>query len=527
MQFIASADEMRRFDRQAIRSLGIPGVILMENAGRSFVDALDRMIGQGGKWADDSLQQLSVRIVCGRGNNGGDGFVIARYLAGRGCDVHLFLLGKRSAVSGEARVHLGAARKVASLPGVRLAFHEVSGVKELMAGGKADVTVDAILGTGFTGEVRGLYAEAIAWINRQKSFVVAADMPSGVDATTGCAGKFAVHAHATIAMGLAKIGHCVGAGVDLSGEVVIADIGIPPGVFRPGKNSSFRVSPSDVEPFLPHRARTANKYSAGKVLVIGGSRRYIGAPLMTARAALRSGAGAVVLAVPRSIREMLARRGEELLFDPQEETADGSLSLSALPALLRRVEWADAVAIGPGLSRAPETLEMVRRVVARSRCPLVIDADALSALQGLPGITRKRKFPTILTPHAGEFAALTGGVVTDVETRRVELCRRAARLWGCTMVLKGAPTVTSSPDGLSFINASGNPGLATIGSGDVLTGMIAGLCARGVKTPAAAFAGVSLHGLAGDVASDRRGQQSVTAPDIIDCIGDAFKQAGV
>ncbi len=518
MQLLASAEMMRGFDRAAIGSIGIPGLLLMENAGRAFVDELARRV--------DPLAGRSVTVVCGKGNNGGDGYVIARHLANRGCEVRVFLLAKKSSVRGDARVNLDALLGMASLRGSTLKFAEAMSGRALTAGREGVIIVDAILGTGFAGEVKGVVRDAIEWINKQGSFVAAVDIPSGVDATTGEVNGEAVRAHLTVTMGLAKIGHYVGEGADRSGEVRVVDISIPPALMRPEKNPVFRVHGRDVTQLLPVRPRTAHKYSVGKVLVIGGSRNFTGAPLMAAQAALRSGAGAVVLAIPKSIHTAIARRLTEVIIAPQEETAGGALGSAAAPALLERAAWADVVAIGPGLSRDKETMALVRLLVGVVKKPLIVDADALSALAGETRRLKNRKSDTILTPHSGEFGPLAGMTAKEADRHRVSAARGKAREWGCIVVLKGAPTVTADPDGTVYVNPTGNPGMATIGSGDVLTGMIAGLRAQGIKGSGAAYAGVYLHGLAGDCAAARHGERSMLATDILEAVPQAMGGLG-
>jgi len=515
MQLLATAEQMRSFDEAAIGPLKIPGLILMENAGRAFVDELIGRVG--------NLQGKRAVVVCGKGNNGGDGLVIARHLANRGCEVRVVLLARKSDLSGDARSNLESALGISRLPHSRLRVREVRSARALSATGASDVIVDAIFGTGFTGEVRGIAKDAIGWINAQDGIVASVDIPSGVDASTGIVGNVAVKARLTVTMGLAKIGHYVGAGCDQSGEVRVADISIPPVILRAGRDQTYRVGVADVRASLPHRARTVHKYSAGKVLVLAGSKAFTGAPVMTALSALRSGAGAVVVAFPASIHTIVARRLTEVLMAPVAETATGSLGAASLGAIREKARWADCVAVGPGLSRDEETLAMVRELLSELECPVVVDADALFALSGHTSIVRRRKADTILTPHTGEFSALTGVPSQEAELQRVSASRTAARRLGAVVVLKGAPTATADKQGGVYLNSTGNPGMATIGSGDVLTGLIAGLLAQGMSSSAAAWAGVYLHGLAGDIAAARLGQRSVLASDIENSIPAAFQ----
>ncbi|HTY59497.1 MAG TPA: NAD(P)H-hydrate dehydratase, partial [Bacteroidota bacterium] len=388
------------------------------------------------------------------------------------------------------------------------------------------IVVDAIFGTGFSGDISGLENVAVQWINAagaHGAFVASVDIPSGIDATTGSAGNVSVKANLTVAMGLAKIGHYVGTGCDASGTVRVADISIPAWILgAPPQEAVYRVMKDDVVSLLPVRPRNAHKYSAGKVLVIAGSRSFTGAPVMTAGAALRSGAGAVVLGAPASIRQVIARRLTEVILEPLEETRSGSIAMAALPAAQARCAWADAVAIGPGLSRDEETMEFVRELIRTVDRPFVIDADALAALQGDTSILKRRPVRAVLTPHTGEFAALTGGDAREADRLRASAARDAARRLGAVIVLKGAPTVTAVPGGPVYLNSTGNPGMATIGSGDVLTGIIAGFAAQGVPPEQAAYAGVYIHGLAGDIAAERFGQRGLIATDIGEAIAGAL-----
>jgi NAD(P)H-hydrate epimerase len=508
MQLLASADQMQGYDRRAIRSAGIPGVLLMENAGRACVDLLASRI--------PALTGKRVAVVCGKGNNGGDGFVIARHLLNRGCIVQVVLLGRKRDVRGDARTNLGIILKLLRTHRQTLTFLETPPRGPFPRLSSPDVTIDAVLGTGFSGALRGLYAEAVDWINRQHSFVLSVDIASGVNASTGEVEEKAVRANLTVTMGLAKIGHYVGRGCDKSGDVVVADIGIPTAFMVRARQPVQRVQAGDVSSILPSRERTAHKYTVGKVLVLAGSRSFTGAPALCALSALRSGAGAVVLAVPRSIVPILAKKLTEVIIMGLDETPEGTIALSAFDELAGRLSWADVAVVGPGLSRNDQTDRLVRSIVSEVRRPMVIDADGLNAMAGNIRHLRRRKEPTILTPHSGELARLTGDSATVIERMRVDSARKAARSLQSVLVLKGAPTVTARPDGTVFVNSTGNPGMATIGSGDVLTGVCASLCAQGAGADAAAFAAVYLHGLAGDLAAQRYGQRSILAGDILE-----------
>jgi ADP-dependent NAD(P)H-hydrate dehydratase / NAD(P)H-hydrate epimerase len=516
MQLVATAEQMQKFDRAAISGLSIPGLVLMENAGRAFVDRLQEKTG--------TFEGKSVSVVCGKGNNGGDGFVIARHIANRGGAVDVVLLCRPSELKGDAATNFAALRSMAAdrHSHLRLIRAVTPGaMKRVKFGG---IIVDAVFGTGFSGSPRKVFASAIECINSSGGPVASVDIPSGVNATTGEVETTAVRAALTITMGLPKVGHLVGAGRDHTGELFVVDISIPPFLIRPFKEQVFLVDRGDVRSALPVRPRTAHKYSVGKVLVIGGSKNYTGAPAMAALAALKVGAGAVVLAIPKSIHPVMARKLTEVILLPLAETADGTIAEEAMGELQERMDWADVVALGPGLSRNADTDRLVLGIVARHPKPLVVDADALGSLALKPGILRKRRGISIITPHSGELGRLVHSEPAEIERRRVMAARDASNLFRCIVVLKGSPTVTAAPTGTIFVNPTGNPGMATIGSGDVLTGTIAGLYAQGMTPEQSAWGGVFIHGDAGDIGARQLGERSLLATDILDRLSNSLKE---
>lgn len=513
MQLLVTAEEMREFDRKAIEHFSIPGLVLMENAGRAFVDRLETHV--------HSFKDKRVLVICGKGNNGGDGFVIARHLANRGATVSVAILCKQSQISGDARTNLQAILKLAAAKQSGISFKQISSSAALSKIPFADIIVDAIFGTGFSGNVVALPLKAIEWINRRRVFVAAVDIPSGVDASTGIVGNIAVMANMTITMGLGKIGHYVGEGREHSGTVEVVDIGLPDVVLHPDKQATYRVRAEDI--VLPRRKLTDHKYTVGKVLIIGGSRTFTGAPVLTAMAAMKSGSGAAVLGVPKSIQNILSRKLTEVMLLPLEETMDGSVARKALSSIQQKAAWADVVAIGPGLSRNPETLQSVRELVSKIKRPLVIDADALVAIGIHASILKRRKHPTILTPHVGELAQMTGLHGEEIEEHRVRIAKESVKRFRSIVVLKGSPTVVATVTGTAYINSTGNPGMATAGSGDVLTGIIASFIGQGMNPEQAAFSGVYVHGLAGDLAGKRHGQRSIMALDILNMIPRALQ----
>lgn len=515
MDVLLTPDQMRRLDTLAIRSLRLPGLLLMENAGRGVTERIAEHAGP--------MAGRSAVILCGGGNNGGDGFVIARHLLQRGARVEVVIPGGFGKITGDARTNLEPLLILRRLRHPNLGFSTASSPAALARRPDPDVIVDALFGTGFTGEVRPPYDRFIRWANGRRSLVVAVDIPSGVDAATGTVGTIAVRADLTVTMAAAKIGHFVGEGREHAGVVEVVDIGIPPLLFSRVRNPVVRTGLEDVRRGLPRRPLRAHKYSAGKLFILAGSRAFTGAPAMTAIAAMRSGAGAVVLGVPASVHAILARKLTEVILLPLPETADGSLAPEALERAAARAAWADAVAIGPGLSLNEQTALLVRRLLTSVRRPVVLDADGLTAAAADTRCLLSRRAPTILTPHAGELARLVRKPSAEIERLRVRSARDAAGKLKSTVVLKGAPTVTAAPGGETALNSTGNPGMATIGSGDVLTGIVAALLAQGMDPPAAAWSGVFLHGMAGDMAATALGIRSVMAMDLIRHLPQAFR----
>jgi len=517
MQILTSPAQMQQFDRMAERRFRIPGAILMENAGRGFVEHLERAVGR--------VEGKQAIVVCGKGNNGGDGFVIARHLLNRGAAVAVLLLARAHMVRGDAAANLKILQAIKSTVGGRLTIREYTAAFRVPPALKPDIIVDAIFGTGFEGAPSGVHKSAITWINTQRAFVASVDIPSGVHGGTGEVHGVAVRADLTVTMGAAKIGHVVGKGRDQSGHVVVVDIGVAytraPGNERP----VTLVEEKDIRRILPSRPRNAHKYSVGKVFILGGSRQFTGAPALAALAALRSGAGAVVLGVPASLHGVLARKLSEVILQPLDETGDGTVSAQARDAIASRLAWADVVVLGPGLGRNPETDRLVLDVYRMCERPMLVDADGLNALASFPRAGQRRSAPTILTPHSGEMARLLRKESAEVERNRLDIAHVAARKFSSVVVLKGAPTITASPagSGIRMVNSTGNPGMATIGMGDVLSGLIAGLVGQGLSPFEGAYAGVFIHGRAGDLAAQRLGERSLLASDVLNTIPAALK----
>jgi NAD(P)H-hydrate epimerase len=512
MQAVFTAVEMREVDRRATAELGIPGATLMENAGRGAADVLaSSLVGLGAP-----RRGARVAIVCGKGGNGGDGFVVARWLARRGLRPHVLLAARPDDVSGDAGAKLAALRRAGVRPVV---VDDAERAAVTMA--DAHVVVDALLGTGTRGAPTGLTAELIERINASGRPVVALDIPSGLPADGGAPPGPAVRAALTVTFAGLKQGLVQSPGLDLAGRVAVVPIGIPDAEVARGIRT-WLVERGDVAALFPPRRRDAHKGTYGHLLVVGGSLGKTGAAALAARAAMRAGAGLVTMATAGSQQPVVAGLVVEAMTEPLAETAAHTVALAARERLLELAAARAATALGPGLGLEPDTQELARRLAAEIPHPLVLDADALTALAGRLALLRGAPAARCLTPHPAEMARIVGSTVAEVQRDRVGAARRTATEFGVHVALKGATTVVAAPDGRVFLNPTGNPGMASGGTGDVLTGITGALLARGIAPPQAVWAAVYLHGLAGDLAAARLGEESLIASDLIESLPDAF-----
>jgi hydroxyethylthiazole kinase-like uncharacterized protein yjeF len=494
------AETMRATDAWAIEERGVPSLTLMEVAGRAVAEAAEELAGDG-----------PVRVVCGKGNNGGDGLVAARQLASFGHRVEPLLLWPSSELSPDAAANLerfdGDAREVAPAE-----------VAEALAG--SGVVIDAIFGTGFSGAPRDPAAEAIEAINGCGAPVVAADIASGVDASTGEVEGLAVEADRTVSFHAAKLGHWIAPGKEHRGELRVAEIGIPPGA--PAQAPGGLIGDAVLE-LAPRRAAGSTKFTSGQVLVAGGSRGLTGSVCLAASAAIRAGAGYATVAVPAELEAIFEIKLTEVMSRGCE-SADGHLDAAAADAVLGAAKRAAAVALGPGLGRFDGAAQLVSAIAAGVEAPMVIDADGLNALVGRLGSLAQRRAPTVLTPHAGELARLLDTDSQAIDAHRLASARRAAELSGAIVVLKGDDSIVAAPDGRLAVNGVSSPALATAGTGDVLTGLVAAMLARCDESFAATCAAVHAHSRAGRVAADRIGApESVIAGDVIEALPDGLR----
>ncbi len=519
---VSTAKEMQGIDRTTIRMHGVAGTLLMERAGGECVKKINSIYFQGiGNRDKGTTTQRKIIVLAGGGNNGGDGYVIARLLKEDGRDVRVFSAVPAAKLKGDARTMYEAAKKI----GV-----EILPVRKFLTGHASRITrhgliVDALLGTGLSKDVRAPLSDVIKKINRISSSVLSVDIPSGISSDTGQVMGVAVKADHTVTFGLLKRGHLLYPGADHAGELFIADIGFPKRLLRDKKIRVNLFQREDATRFIPKRPKHSHKGIYGHVLIIAGSRGKTGAALMAAKACLRTGAGLVTIGVPDSLVDVLQRRVTEEMILPLPDQGDGTLSINAAADILQFLKDGKKVlAIGPGLSCDSEISELVAELIKGSKVPILIDADGLNAIAGKTAILKKSKAPVILTPHPGEMQRLLGQQTADADS--ISTAVSFAKKTGTYLVLKGAPTVTATPDGEAFINSSGNPGMATAGTGDVLTGMISALLAQGLNPKNASILGVYMHGHAGDIAAKKKGEHSLIASDIIKAIPSVFKAAG-
>ncbi len=505
---IVTAAQMQELDRRTIHEAGIPGRTLMDRAGSGVVHYIEQILGPP--------RGKSITILCGKGNNGGDGFVVARLLHRGHANVRVLAMTPPSELSRDAATMYRQFVRAAGKSHIHL-FSSKSQAQSLLR--DSDILIDALLGTGLSSDVTGRYADAIDSINEAGRPVVAVDLPSGLHADTGAILGRAVRALLTVTFGLPKFGLFQGHGIDLAGSVRIVDIGIPPAYIESVQTRTCVMTSEFVRASLPARKPSSHKGTFGHAGIIAGSVGKTGAAAMAAQSALRVGAGLVTVAVPSSVNDILESKLLEAMTIPMPETKARTFARTAFDRLSAFIAARTAVAIGPGLSTHPETVELVQALIERLDRPAVLDADALNALAGRASVLTTCKVPPILTPHPGEMARLeTDATSQSVNADRIGTAFRFARERGVLVVLKGARTVVARPDGAAAICPTGNPGMATAGTGDVLTGMIVGLLAQGLASWDAACAATYLHGLAGDFAAAEKGEAGLIAGDVIERI---------
>ncbi len=507
---IVTAGQMRNIDKRAIEGMGIPGLDLMEAAGHGVAEHIrDDLLGS-------EVEGVTVAVICGRGNNGGDGFVCGRYLAEWGANVGYFLLGETARLKGDA---LANYERLSD----KKAVVEILTENDLPAFSEYDILVDAIFGTGFKHKIEGVAADVVRAINDVGKPVVAVDIASGLIADTGQVEGDVISAEMTVTFGCAKIGHYLYPGRGLTGVLKTVDIGFPPRAIEDDNIDLFLISDKYVNATLPERAPDAHKGSCGKVFILAGSKGMTGAAALAGNAAVRSGAGLVYVGCPESLNDILEIKLTEALTRPLPEVGKKrTLARRALGEVMKYIADVDALAVGPGVSQHFETQDLIRRVINRRDKPTVLDADGINAFAKDNTILKENSAPLVITPHVGELSCIVDAPIDEIIADRKTWAQKAAKMFNCVCLLKGAPTFVADPDGTVCLNPTGNAGMASGGTGDVLTGIIVALLGQGLSPTDAACCGAYLHGMAGDLAADELGQTSMAAGDMVDTLPEVF-----
>lgn len=515
MEYLLTAEEMRGCDREAVESGKVSGEGLMDRAALGVAKVVGKILG--------NARGKRIVVICGKGKNGGDGFGAAVYLGQMGAEVKVVLIGSSVEVSGDAKNFYDKAKSM-SLEEAKIEVEEFEKVADSLDLDDCDLVVDAVLGTGLKNEPKDNARRAIAMMSETMTEVLSIDVPSGLDSNSGTVYEVSPRARATATMGYVKRGLIMNQGKEVAGEIYVVDIGMPSDLAALADVETRVVNAADVRDMFPRRKPETYKHAVGKVFALVGSVGLTGAGVMVGRSAMRAGAGSVVLGVPSELNQVYETQLTEVMTVPLPQTGDGSLSLAVLLQIQKNLEWADVLVVGPGLSRNQETSQLVAKVLRSHDGAMVIDADGLNAIADQPGILAETAADIVLTPHHGEFSRLTGFPVEDIAKNRIELARDYAKENKVTLVLKGSPTVVASKEGKVYVNTHGNPGMATAGMGDVLTGIIAAMVSQKLNPVDAAVAGVYLHSVAGDIAAESKGIYSLIATDVIEVLPQAFRR---
>lgn len=500
---LAMNHQMQQIDRKAIDEYGIPSIVLMENAGKVVVDEILKMRDQYQK----------VVIVCGPGNNGGDGFVIARHLYNLGVTVKVFVVGEISELNHDAMLNYSILKKL------EFKIDEINDDTSMLAFERflrpGNLIVDAIFGTGMSREVGGIYLRVIEAINEMAHQVLSVDLPSGIDGNTGHVLGTAIEADKTVALVIPKVGNILFPGSDYNGEVIIKGIGVPDVIIERVGIKYNLITEDIIAPLVPHRKRNSHKGDYGKGQIVAGSIGMAGAAILACRAALRSGMGLLKLYIPESLNTLITTSIPEVITVPLSEVRRGVIGITNFQRIIEDCCWPDVIAIGPGCGVNAEISELIKRLLNESEVPLVIDADGINALSKSLHWLENKKCPVVLTPHVGEMSRLTGLSAEEINGDPIGTAIRFSKQWKTVTVLKGARSVVATPEGEVFVNTNGNSGMATAGSGDVLTGVITSMIAQGLDPVGASVLGVYLHGRAGDIMVAERGEHGLLAGDLV------------
>nr|TKJ32462.1 MAG: bifunctional ADP-dependent NAD(P)H-hydrate dehydratase/NAD(P)H-hydrate epimerase [bacterium (candidate division B38) B3_B38] len=509
---ILNSAEMKSIDQKTIQQVGIPGVVLMENAGLQMVKAIEDM--------QQPTSPMKVAIFCGKGNNGGDGYVVARHLYNRGHKPLIILLARRKEITGDAKINLNIALNM-GIELLEAPTHQLW-QKQKLPLQSFDLIVDALLGTGLSKPVTGFYKKTIEEINRSGVVVASVDIPSGLSADSSEIIGTAIKAHLTVTFACPKYAHILPPAEGYVGRLVVADISIPKRVIEEEGVRTNLIDEELIRESFPRRKSNTHKGHYGHLLIIAGSEGKTGAACLVGEGALRVGTGLVTVATPESCNHILEVKLTEVMTAPLPETTERTISEKAIEPTHHLLEGKFALAIGPGLSLNSQTQYYIQQTVSSSTLPTIIDADGLNAFAECPDKLTGKGKSLVITPHPGEMARLVKMKPEEIKKDRVGICRCFSQNHHLWVVLKGYRTVISTPEGEVYINPTGNPGMASGGTGDVLTGMIAGLVAQRLPLTYALILGVYLHGLSGDLAAEQVGENYLAAADILDFLPDAL-----
>jgi len=501
---ISRVKEMQDMDKEAVEKYGISDELLMENAGLATYQVIAKHF---------KINDSHFLIFCGVGNNGGDGLVVARKLFSNGANIKLCILGNPEKYKNAALKNWQIIQKL-NLPVMIMPT-----MKEIATSiVPENIIIDAIFGTGLTRDIEGDYLKTIQLINQKNNQVISIDIPSGIDGNSGKVNGIAIRANHTVTFGLPKIGNILYPGYDYAGNLYVSHISFPPELYNK-KNINIQINTPLT---IPNRPKAGHKGTFGNALFISGARNYYGAPYFSSFSFLKTGGGYSRLAAPSSIIPYISSRASEVVFLPQRETISGSIGLDNFQELLEWSNKMDIVIIGPGLSLQEETQELVRKLLAKIDKPILIDGDGLTALSNDMSILKLRQQPTVLTPHPGEMSRLMKQPIAKIKENSIYMIQEAAQQFNTIIILKGAHSIIGLPDGKLYINMTGNSGMASAGSGDVLTGAIAAMFTLGLPIESAARQGVLVHGFAGDLAAKKMGEDGITAQDIMNSLPEAM-----
>lgn len=506
---VCTASQMRNIDRMTISTGGIPGIVLMENAAMACVDAINKKFSV--------LKNKRIAIFCGKGNNGGDGFAVARLLFNKGADVSVYLVCGDE-FNGDALINFDIIDRM----GIHIEQVYDTGTLDLIIP-SYDIVVDAIYGTGIHGEVQGISREVIQKINGFSKYLISIDVPSGMNSDTGEICGVCVNADMTVTFAAYKLGMFLYPAADCTGEILLYDISIPEYILQCSETSAEVLSAEDFAELFPKRKNNSHKGDYGKLLIVGGSKGMSGSVYMASEAALNSGAGLITIAAPECINDILESKTTEVMTAPMRDTNGHFSAISAMD-IIERAEKVDAVLIGPGMGTSNDCKIILEELLKNAKTPVIVDADALNILAKNMDILEKCSCPLIFTPHEMEISRLTGLDIEYIKNNRLSVSKEFCEKYGVTLILKGHHTIVTAPDGLQYINNTGNSGLAKGGSGDVLAGITAAMSARGISEPQAAALAVYLHGAAADMVMENRGIEGVTPMLTVNEIGPAIKK---